>query len=355
MRGREWASLLGLMLGILSTSAAHAGDQAPKAEAPGAENRQAARALADRGYEHFQAGRYKDAKHLFYEAYQRFQAPTLLLMMADCHERLGELREAYETYRQVARLSPGPHDPAPYVEAHREAARRLGALATRMPGVEIHVTGAPAEDVWIMIDGQLAAIQGERVLLDPGRHVITADATGLPTVRREVVLGGNATTKVDIALGEESGNLPEVAPEVAPEADTAHRPVPRAPVAPMATGVSEDGWRSGLLWVGLGTTVALAGTGAVLAGIGSARGDAADLICSSNCTSVAALSGWQELESTRVDLLNASIWMFIGAGVTGLTTAAYGVLGRRGGGAGVVKTGLTMAPGGAGALISGQW
>lgn len=189
--------------------------------------RDTARTLAEKGYALYERGDYTRAADTFLRAYQYVKAPSILLMLARTHEKLGKLRDAYEIYREVAREDIALHAPAPYHEAQEHARAELAALEQRMPAVAIHVTGAPESEVWVMIDGQIAAAPGERVLLDPGKHQISADAPGWAAVRREVILEGNATRKVWLSLVTAPADRKPVASAPA-------QPEPQARSAPLA-------------------------------------------------------------------------------------------------------------------------
>ena len=162
--------------------------------------RDTARTLADEGFALYEAGNYARAFTAFSAAYGHFKAPTLLLMVARTREKLGQLRKAYELYRQIALAAPAPHQPVPYHKAYRSAVAELATLERRMPAVQIQVTGAPTSKVSLMIDGTIAVEPGKRIPLDPGRHEITAYVPGRSIVKQEVVLVGNATQSVKIAL-----------------------------------------------------------------------------------------------------------------------------------------------------------
>ncbi|HSN97141.1 MAG TPA: hypothetical protein VLS89_02550 [Candidatus Nanopelagicales bacterium] len=372
-----WVLGLVTALGLFGVEAR--ADSGPEAQpTPAEENRQAARALADRGYELYQAGRHEEAKRHFYAAYQRYAAPTLLLMMAQCHENLGQLRDAFEIYRQVAREKPAPDAPPPFVEAHAQATVAVKEIQLRMPSVRVVVAGPQRERAWIMID-QIAAVSGEVVPLDAGRHVVSVDVPGLPTARSEVVLAGTATTRVAITLGRPpqiktsvegaEGAEPdrEASPPGQPAAEARRAGQPSTgPVEGGAAGPRRDergpdqpskapGVSPVVLGIGIGTTVALAGTAAVLAGVGLARRDVANALCGETCPSERALAEWREVEAGRMQLLNASAWLFVGAGATGLATAGYGLLWPRLTKSTPEETAVRVVPAGSGVMVTGRW
>lgn len=242
---------LGLVVALaLLETQAHAEPPRKENDALAAEKeRAAARALADRGYELYQAGKFEEAKKYFYEANQRYKAPTLLLMMARCHEKQGQLRRAFEIYRQMVRQRHLPNAPKPFHEARAQAIEALAAIQERMPAVKVFILGLPRRDAWIMVD-DIAAASGERVPLDPGRHSITVDAYGLPTARTIVEVTGTATTIVEITLGKRPRFVARVeaakpaessAPAAAKDSSTRPRdqpgpaPAPKAPAAAKPT------------------------------------------------------------------------------------------------------------------------
>lgn len=221
---------LGLVVALaLLETQAHAEPPRKDGEALAAEKeRAAARALADRGYELYQAGKFEEAKKYFYEANQRYQAPTLLLMMARCHEQQGQLRRAFEIYRQMARQRHLPSAPRPFHEARAQAIEALAAIQQRMPAVKVILVGPPRRDAWILVD-DIAAASGERVPLDPGRHSITVDTYGLPTARNVVELSGTDTITVEITLGKRPRFATRV--ESAKPADSGAPAAPKDPPA----------------------------------------------------------------------------------------------------------------------------
>src|SRR5687767_9631626 len=68
---------------------------------PSAEDRDAARKLADKGAELFDAGRYEESVEYFRKADERVHAPTFVLAIAQAYAKTGKLVEARDQYQRV--------------------------------------------------------------------------------------------------------------------------------------------------------------------------------------------------------------------------------------------------------------
>lgn|GEM_PF-2570912 len=256
----------------------------------------------------------------FRAAYAADARPAFLFNAAKTLERLERTREAFETYDEYLRVAPGA--------AEREAA--AGVLAGLCPDVGrglVRVASEP-KGALVSVDGVVFPVPADTTLcLTPGRHELTAARKGFEVARRSVEATAGASTDVRFALARALGNgtvrvVSEVLPatvlldgvrvgdapvDVAVPAGSPHEltvdageawlpwrrtvevkeghaisvralserrpatPATQAPVAP----TSDDGsfnWG----WVALGTSAALAVTGAVLYGVAYDRVQTAD-------------------------------------------------------------------------------
>jgi tetratricopeptide (TPR) repeat protein len=66
-----------------------------------------ARALYEKGQRQYDLGHFADARQLFESAYETKAAPALLFNIAQCHRKLGDLRNAASLYRSFLRADPG--------------------------------------------------------------------------------------------------------------------------------------------------------------------------------------------------------------------------------------------------------
>lgn len=178
-------------------------------------DREAARALAQEGYAHYERGDYEGAVELFREAEERFHAPTHWLYIARASSGLRRLLEAERAYERVLAEALAPGAPRPFVDAQASAREEIGPLRARVPRVTVRITGVPAgvEPV-ISVDGAPAAPAegaasgpsdgpGARVRVvrvDPGQRVIRVEVPGAAPIERRVALAEREDRDVAVAF-----------------------------------------------------------------------------------------------------------------------------------------------------------
>jgi len=164
--------------------------------------RRIARALGEQALALFQEGRWADAYSRFAAADQQLHAPTLVLFMARCKAKLGELVNARGLYERVVREAVAPDAPEQFKSAHEEAVRELAELDVRIPSLAVVVRAAPDVEARIVLDrqprdrGQLA----KGVVVDPGTHELTVSAPGHAEQIRRVQVAERATERVEFEL-----------------------------------------------------------------------------------------------------------------------------------------------------------
>ncbi|AKT38668.1 tetratricopeptide repeat protein [Chondromyces crocatus] len=104
------------------------------ASAPVAGDRERARALANEGFGHFEAGKYEEALKAFEEAERNFHAPTILLMVARSHVQLGHHQEARAVFQRIIDEKLANYAPAEFFEAQQQARTEIAALPPASPG-----------------------------------------------------------------------------------------------------------------------------------------------------------------------------------------------------------------------------
>jgi TolA-binding protein len=92
-------------------------------------SRAASRALANEGFTAFQSGDYATAADKFCQAYQRFQAPTLLLHLGRSYQRLGKTDAARAAYKATVGFPKGVQEPFVFTKARSDAQRHLLELS----------------------------------------------------------------------------------------------------------------------------------------------------------------------------------------------------------------------------------
>ncbi|AKT37377.1 tetratricopeptide repeat protein [Chondromyces crocatus] len=178
-----------------------------------------ARASADRGFEHFEAGRFEEAIRAFEEAHAKYPAPTILLKLAQANARIGRLREARRHYLRVVDEKLALYAPRAFFETQEQAKVELEALLPRLPSLQVSVTGAPADQVRLVIDGR--ASERRVVVLDPGIHTVTATAPGRASVTQKVTLQEGRRHVITLRLlAPSSTRSPHSTPEAGSERGT---------------------------------------------------------------------------------------------------------------------------------------
>lgn len=254
---------------LIATAALSAG--APAARAQGSDaDRATARALGHEGQEALDRKDYTTAADRFARAEALFHAPTLLLGLARAQAGLGRLVSAQETYNRIVREGPGPSPPPAFVQAVDDAKAELRALESRIPWLVLRVDlAAPPEStpgagphVTITLDGAPfpPAAVGVRRAIDPGKHVVRAEAPGHAPAEQTFTVQEGATQTVHLKLERISG-----AAIVAPAAAPSPAGAPSADAAP-ASRSSGQTMRT-LAYVSFG-----------LAGLGIAAGAATGVI-----------------------------------------------------------------------------
>lgn len=162
------------------------------------------------------------------------ETAAVRLRIGRCQERLGRLLAALAAYRRARELA--QDDP----RALEVATRVEEALAARVPRIEVVLDG-DAPGATITLDG--AAIEPRRPIeVEPGRHVLVAEAPGMVRDQVEVDVGEGEAKTVEVALlPVESG-------------------APRAPATPPAVPREAPGppWLPIGLAVGGGVAVGIA-------------------------------------------------------------------------------------------------
>lgn len=139
-----------------------------------------ARELADKGYEHYEAGEYAQAVVYFRQAEAKFHAPSILLMQANSHEKLGQLVEALPLYEAIVAEPLAEDAPQEFRDAQAEAKATVERVRVRIATLKIVLKGMTADRVRVTIDG--VEIPQEKVLepipQNPGTHKVEATIGG---------------------------------------------------------------------------------------------------------------------------------------------------------------------------------
>jgi hypothetical protein len=273
MNARRFLIATLLLSAALTPTAAHA--QTSDAD------KGTARDLAIEGYKALQASDYTAAIDRFTRADALYHAPTVILGLARAHVGLGKLVTAQELYNRIAHETLPANASTASKKAVADAQKELDALALRIPGVilDVKVKGAVAAKVTLDGAEVPTAALGVKRPVDPGEHVIRAEAQGLPAREVRVTLGEGKTETVTLLL-EPAAPAPAVIPPaplpIAKPLPVAAARVPVAtplPAVPPPVSSSSSRTPSYLLFGAAGAGVVL---GAVFAGMGFSAKSAYD-------------------------------------------------------------------------------
>ena len=259
----------------LVTSAAAAADP------PGGDKKALAQAKAGEALAYFDKGEWRPALDAFRAAEQLVHAPTLVLYMARCEERLGKMLEARALYEKVV-AEPVPKDaPEAYAKGHAGAMSELAELRLKIPSLSVKVVGATGAGARVTIDATDVPAGQEREL-DPGEHKVVVTTPGVAPVARTVTLAPGRSIEIAVPV-----DAPAVLAPVSTQA---------APAPPR--------WPAALAGGAFGIGIAGVATGAVAAVMTLGRVSSLNEACpKSTCPSNAysgAVSGAKSLHTLTI-------------------------------------------------------
>jgi hypothetical protein len=200
---RPWAAAVGALAAVaLGSPLAHAdGDSSAVAQALFASGRQL-----------MESGKYAEACPKFAESNRIDPKLGTLLNLALCHERVGKSASAWAEYTQAAELA-GRSGQSQREHVARE---RVTALEPTLARVVIDASAVPGMSVTLDEQPIGAAAYGTAIPVDPGAHVVRAQAPGKRAFSEEFgVESGTAPRSVHVAL-EDEVTAAATAPAVTP-------------------------------------------------------------------------------------------------------------------------------------------
>ncbi|MDC0745128.1 hypothetical protein [Polyangium mundeleinium] len=215
-----------------------------------AEEKAAARSLAQQGAEALQKKDYAEAIDLLSRAEAIIHAPPHLLLIGRGQVGLGKLVAARESFLKIIREELPASAPAAFKRAQEDARTELAAIEPRIGSLRIVLTGPGATDpakVTVKLDeqGVTSALIGVHRPIDPGKHVVTATAAGRSPVTQEVSLGDGEKKEVSLeveapaagaALPDGSGQTGGGGGPVGPEKPQGTSPLKYVGIAGMGLG-----------------------------------------------------------------------------------------------------------------------
>lgn len=187
------------------TASASSAQPAASAQPSDDWKRQAARELANKGYEYYEAGKYELAVQFFRDAEARFHAPTLLLIQAKAQMKIGGLVEACDLYKRITSEKLAGDAPKEFLDAQVEADKGIDLSCPRVATLKLTLKGMVPEKVRVTIDD--VEIPTDKVLQpipqNPGPHRIVATLGGDEggrAVFQQVTLKEGTTKQVQLVF-----------------------------------------------------------------------------------------------------------------------------------------------------------
>jgi hypothetical protein len=200
------AVLVGLVVAPMRASA-----QPSSSAEPSAADLEAARGLFAEALSDEKAGRFSEALRKFEEVRAVRDTPAVEYRIGACEEGLRALARAYIAYRQATRL--GGSDPA-VADVVVAARARVDSLTMNVGQLELRLPAPAPPDLEVRVDGELVPVASlvEPLVLEPGRHDVTARFGARATVHDDVVLpeGG----QVALTLAEPTVPAPPPPPPI---------------------------------------------------------------------------------------------------------------------------------------------
>jgi hypothetical protein len=198
---------------------------------PTKEETQVARELFEKALLDERGKDYAAALEKLEKAIALYETPGLRFHLAFCEEKLGHLAAALADYDRAKRNAEieGKKDVLAEVQGP------LASLSKRVPRVVIRVQNAPKGDaLTLTLDERplQVAVLGTDLPVDPGRHRITARATGYAVESEVVDASEGATQAVNLTLHSSSTGPTE------PATTTKAAPAATGTATPPATGAA---------------------------------------------------------------------------------------------------------------------
>lgn len=288
------------------------------AGAQSAQQKAAAEALFDEGYDLRSKGQYEAACRKFEQSEQIDPGVGVLLYLGECYERTGRFASAWATFREASSRAKQTGQ-AERARIADERARRLDASLSRLTLQVPQANLVPGFE--LLLNGNIvaSALYGISFPVDPGQHEITARAPGRQPWSGTVEVRANADQR--------SVQIPVLMEAEEPQGGPGAAPAPTGSTYPSAMGIgvgSETSSRSishsELIPVYLlgGVGVAAIGVGVIFGLRASSLDDDAKQGCPSDCYTRSAAD---DNEAARTSALVANI--SYGVGAAAVLTSAY--------------------------------
>jgi hypothetical protein len=173
--------------------------------------------LARQAKAEYDQGAWAGALKLFESAEAKAHSPVLLLYAARCQRNLGDLVRAQELLQIIIDEKLPATAPPPFRNAQQDAVGDAEALRARIPKIVIDRAQAPAS--WqVTVDG--AIVDAESILVNPGKHLVTAREGAVEHFRQGVELAESESRTITVASTAKTGSQADEATPSEPGTQT---------------------------------------------------------------------------------------------------------------------------------------
>jgi hypothetical protein len=301
------------------------------AEEQNAADTAAARALAVDGLKLAQAGRCDKAIPKLARAEKLYHSPIVLGKLGECYITQGKFVDGSEMLRKVLREPLPANPPANLMAAYERAQAALDTAKTKIASVVISTNVANEALVNVTVDGQVVppALLGAERPIDPGDHLVEAEAPGFRKAVTRITLAAGEQQKIELVLERDpnaaAATPPAAArgPATAPTSETAAPPQAGSPLAPTEASADRQTGSSPnrtLAYVSWGVGAAALGTGAVFGWMAMQKKKDLDGSCRDN---LCPADQRDRLDSAKLSGTISTIGIGVGAAAITLGTVLF--------------------------------
>jgi hypothetical protein len=179
--------------------------------------------LFEEGREFAKAGQYTEACERFAQSLAIERTVGTELNLGDCHEQLGQLRDAWEQYTSAASDAEAAHDDRRVAFAHD----RIRSLEAKMTTLVVRVADPERAGLTLTLDGRRLVPRTElREHVAPGPLDIEEAAPGSRPVHRRELGSAGVTLVIELpalAASEQLAAAPSIVPTTGTRDDTRTR------------------------------------------------------------------------------------------------------------------------------------
>jgi hypothetical protein len=172
---------------------------------PSAADKETARKAMGEARDKREANDLTGALAAFQKAHGIMNVPTTGIEVARTQQKLGLLKEAYETAQSVTKIAVAAKEPAPFATARVDAQKMADDLATKIPSLNIKISDTTeGVSATTSVDGAVVAPDARKAFhVNPGAHTILAKLSDGTEKTEKVTVNEGETKEVVFSFKKE--------------------------------------------------------------------------------------------------------------------------------------------------------